>query len=130
MVHRSHGRALTAEESGGGVMAMQINLDAPVETSGGESVGRLNEIVFALDSRRVAGFLVVVDGPTPREVLVMVGQVAEVSVDRITLSLSDAEVADLPDAHQHLYVAPGQDVEDEIAAAEGPEGEQTIPDPD
>ena len=110
-------------------MTMQLNLGVPVAVSSGQAIGYLNEIVFALDSRRVAGFLVVVESPTPREVLVMVGQVAEVAEDRITLDLSDDEVAALPDARQHLYIAPEQDIEGEIDAAEGSQGLPTIHDP-
>src|SRR4051812_13553296 len=110
-------------------MTMRIDLDATVVDSDGDAIARLHEIIFSLDSGRVAGFLVVVDGVAPREVHIMVGQVAEVEEERISLTLSGDEVAALPDAYQHLYIAPNQDLESEIDAAEGAAAAPVIPDP-
>jgi sporulation protein YlmC with PRC-barrel domain len=109
---------------------MRIDLDARVVNKDGAAVGRLHEIVFDRESRRVAGFLVVTGEVAPREVFVMVGQVAQVEQDRLELALSDEEVVALPDARQHLFVAPGQDLDAEIAAAESPTASPEVPDPD
>src|SRR4051794_37162855 len=109
---------------------MRIDLDARVVNKDGAVVGRLHEVVFDRESRRVAGFLVVTEEVAPREVFVMVGQVAQVEQDRLELALSDEEVVALPDARQHLFVAPGQDLDAEIAAAASPTASPEVPDPD
>jgi sporulation protein YlmC with PRC-barrel domain len=109
---------------------MRIDLDARVVNKDGAAVGRLDEVVFDRESRRVAGFLVVTGEVAPREVFVMVGQVAQIEQDRLELALSDEEVVALPDARQHLFVAPGQDLDAEIAAAESPTASPEVPDPD
>ena len=109
---------------------MRIDLDARVVNKDGATVGRLHEVVFDRESRRVAGFLVVTEEVAPREVFVMVGQVAQVEQDRLELALSDEEIVALPDARQHLFVAPGQDLDAEIAAAESPTASPEVPDPD
>jgi sporulation protein YlmC with PRC-barrel domain len=108
---------------------MRIDLDARVVNKDGAAVGRLHEIVFDRESRRVAGFLVVTEEVAPREVLVMVGQVAQVEQDRLDLTLSDEEVVALPDVRQHLFVAPDQDLEAEVAAAESATASPDVPDP-
>jgi sporulation protein YlmC with PRC-barrel domain len=107
-----------------------INLAARVVNRNGEAVGQLNEVVVEIGSRRVAGFLVVTEEAAPREVFVMVGQVAEIAPDRLMLDLSDREFVALPDAREHLFVAPDQDVEAEIAEAESAAASQAVPDPD
>jgi sporulation protein YlmC with PRC-barrel domain len=107
-----------------------INLAARVVNRNGEAVGQLNEIVIDLETRRIAGFLVVTEEAAPREVLVLVGQVSEIAEDRLVLDLSDHEFVALPDAREHIYVAPDQDVEAEIAGAESAASSADIPDPD
>jgi sporulation protein YlmC with PRC-barrel domain len=107
-----------------------INLAARVVNRSGEAVGQLNEIVIDLASRRISGFLVVTEEAVPREVLVLVGQVAEIAEDRLVLDLSDREFVSLPDAREHLYVAPDQDVEEELASAESAAASPALPDPD
>jgi hypothetical protein len=107
-----------------------INLSARVVNRNGEAVGQLNEVVIDLESRRVAGFLVVTEEAAPREVFVMVGQVAEIAPDRLVLDLTDQEFVALPDARQHLYVAPDQDMETELASAESEAASPAQPDPD
>jgi sporulation protein YlmC with PRC-barrel domain len=107
-----------------------INLAARVVNRHGEAVGQLNEVVVDLASQRIAGFLVVTEEAAPREVFVMVGQVAEIAPDRLVLDLSDREFVSLPDAREHLFVAPDQDVEAEIAGAEAAAASPTLPDPD
>lgn len=106
-----------------------INLAARVVNRKGEAIGQLNEVVIEIASRRVAGFLVVTEEAAPREVFVMVGQVAEISPDRLVLALTDREVVALPDAREHLYVAPDQDVEAEVAGAEAEAASPAVPDP-
>jgi sporulation protein YlmC with PRC-barrel domain len=95
----------------------------------GEAVGQLNEIVVDRESQRVAGFLVVTEEAAPREVYVMVGQVAEISEYRLMLDLSDREFVSLPDAREHFFVAPDQDVAAEIAGAESGAASPSQPDP-
>ncbi len=107
-----------------------INLAARVVNRNGEAVGQLNEVVIEIESRRVAGFLVVTEEAAPREVFVMVGQVSEISPDRLVLDLSDREFVELPDAREHFFVAPDQDVEAEIAGAESDAASSARPDPD
>lgn len=109
---------------------MRIDLDTRVVNRNGESVGRLNEIVFERASRRVAGFIVLTEEVAPREVFVMVGQVERIEWDQLVLALSDEDVVALPDAREHLFVAPGQDLDAEVAAAEADTASPTIPDPD
>jgi len=109
---------------------MRIDLDTRVVNRDGAAVGRLDEIVFERESRRVAGFIVLTDEVVPREVFVMVGQVAQIEQDRLALELSDEEVVALPDAREHLFVTPGQDLDAEVAAAESPSASPDIPDPD
>jgi sporulation protein YlmC with PRC-barrel domain len=107
-----------------------INLAARVVNRNGEAVGQLNEVVIEIESQRVAGFLVVTEEAAPREVFVMVGQVTEISPDRLVLDLSDREFVELPDARQHFFVTPDQDVEAEIAGAESDDASPNRPDPD
>src|SRR5690348_9845041 len=109
---------------------MRIDLDARVVNKDGAAVGRLHEFVFDRESRRVAGFLVVTDEVAPREVFVMAGQVAQVEQDRLALTLTDEEFVALPDARQHLFVAPDQDLDAEVAAAESASASPATPDPD
>ena len=107
-----------------------INLAARVVNRTGEAVGQLNEVVIEIESRRVAGFLVVTEEAAPREVFVMVGQVAEIAPDRLVLDLTDREFVSLPNAREHLFVAPDQDIEAEIAGAESSAASPNAPDPD
>lgn len=109
---------------------MQIDIDALTVNQDGATVGRLREIIFERQSRQVAGFLVLTDELATREVFVLVGQVAEVEQDRLTLALSDEEFIALPDARQHFFVAPEQDYEEELAAASSPDVSPARPDPD
>jgi hypothetical protein len=60
----------------------------------------------------------------------MVGQVAQVEQDRLALTLTDEEFVALPDARQHLFVAPDQDLDAEVAAAESASASPAAPDPD
>lgn len=108
---------------------MRIEFNAGVIDSAGQGVGNLTALVFDRESRRVAGFLVRAGETAPRDLFVMPGQVAQIEQHQITLTLSGDAVEQLPDARQHLYVAPGQDVDEEIATAEEDDLPDT-PDPD
>ena len=112
---------------------MQIDLGAGVVDEGGQAVGSLTALVFERESRRVAGFLVRVDGAVPREVFLRPGQVARVEQQQLTLTLTGREIEELPDAREHLYVQPGQEVEEEVAEAEAVDSASDLaapPDPD
>ena len=112
---------------------MRIDLGAGVVDEGGQAAGTLTAFVFERESRRVAGFLVRVDGAVPREVFLRPGQVAQVEQQQLTLTLTGQEFEDLPDAREHLYVQPGQEVEEEVAAAEAVDSASDLaapPDPD
>ncbi len=109
---------------------LRLSLVARVVNREGEAIGQLNEIVVELASRRIAGFHIVSDEAVPRELFVMVGQVTEFDSDQLTLGLSDEEFIALPDARQHLFIAPGQDLEEEIADAESGHASAATPDPD
>lgn len=110
---------------------MEVRIGAVVE-SGGAAVGRLVGMVFEEESRRAAGFVVRPGEGPPREVFIMAGQAGQVEADRIALTLSREEFVALPDAREHLFVGPGQDLAAEVAAAEAaPEGAPpATPDPD
>ncbi len=109
---------------------MRIDIGADVVDSGGAAAGKLSGLVFEREARRVAGFLVRVDGALPREVFIMPGQAARIEQGRVALALSGDEFAALPDARQHLYVTPEQDLAEEVAAAESASASPAIPDPD
>ena len=109
---------------------LRLSLAARVVNREGEAIGQLNEIVVELASRRIAGFHIISDEVVPRELFVMVGQVAEFDPDQLTLGLTDEEFITLPDARQHLFVAPGQDIEAAIADAESGHASAATPDPD
>ncbi len=109
---------------------MRIGLGAEVVGSGGDAVGRLSVLVFERESRRVAGFLVQYGDGVPREVFIRPGQAGQVERDRLALTLSGEEFAALPDARQHLYVDPEQDLEAEVAAEEAEGDLPDTPDPD
>jgi hypothetical protein len=112
---------------------MRIDLGAGVVDEGGQAAGTLTALVFERESRRVAGFLVRVDGAIPREVFLRPGQVARVEQQQLTLTLTGQEIEDLPDAREHLYVQPGQEVEEEVAEAEAVDSAGDLaapPDPD
>ncbi len=109
---------------------LRLSLAARVVNREGEAIGQLNEIVVELASRRIAGFHIVSDEAAPRELFVMVGQVTEFASDQLTLDLSDEEFVALPDARQHLFIAPDQDIEEEIADAESGHASAATPDPD
>ncbi|HEY8598635.1 MAG TPA: hypothetical protein VIL85_09405 [Thermomicrobiales bacterium] len=109
---------------------LRLSLAARVVNREGAAIGQLNEIVVELASRRIAGFHIVSDEVVPRELFVMVGQVSEFDADQLTLGLSDEEFVALPDARQHLFIAPGQDLDAEIADAESGHASAAKPDPD
>lgn len=109
---------------------LRLSLAARVVNREGEAIGQLNEIVVELASRRIAGFHIVSDEAAPRELFVMVGQVTEFASDQLTLDLSDEEFVALPDARQHLFIAPDQDIEEEIADTESGHASAATPDPD
>ncbi len=109
---------------------MRIDIGADVVDNGDNSLGTLSGLVFERESRRVAGFLVRTGGGMPREVFVMPGQAGQIDQGRIALALAGDEFAALPDTRQRLYVAPDQDLEEEVAEAESPAASPEIPDPD
>lgn len=112
------------------VSGVLINLSARVVNREGETVGQLHEVVIEIESEELVGFLVMTDEAAPREVYVAVDQVAEMEPDLLSLDLSADDIAALPDAREHLYVAPDQDVETEIDQAEAASVTSSIPDPD
>ncbi len=113
-----------------GGTSKRFDLAATVTNREGAAVGRLNGVIVERDSRRIAGFHLLTDELVPREVFVMVGQVEHFEDDRFALTLTDAEVVVLPDAQQHLFVAPHQDLDEEIADAESGHASAAAPDSD
>lgn len=113
-----------------GEAELRLSLAARVVNRAGEPIGRLNEVVVEIESRRVAGFHIMSDEVVPRELFVMAGQVAEFSAEQLTLDLSDEEFVALPEARQQLFVAPDQDLDAEIADAESADASAVKPDPD
>lgn len=111
-----------------GRTSRRFDLAATVSNREGAAVGRLNGIIVEQDSRQIAGFHLLTDELAPREVFVMVGQVAHFEPDRFELALTDEEVVALPDAQQHFFVAPQQELDEEIADAES--GRASAADPD
>ena len=109
---------------------LRLSLAARVVNHEGEAIGQLNEIVVELASRRIAGFHILSDEVVPRELFVLVGQVTEFASDQLTLSLTDEEFIALPDARQHLFIAPNQDLDAELADAESGHASAATPDPD
>lgn len=110
------------------VSGVLINLSARVVNRDGALVGRLNEAVVEVETEQVVGFLVVTDEAVPREVFLDIGQIAELEPTQLKLDLSDEEFVALPDAREHLFVAPEQDPEAEIDRAEEAAAADT-PDP-
>lgn len=109
---------------------MRIAFGTAVVDATGDTVGAVSGLAFEERSWRVAGFLVRLAGGVPREILIQPGQVTRIARDRLTLTLDRGELRLYPDARQHLYVAPGQELAEELAAAEA-EGElPAAPDPD
>jgi sporulation protein YlmC with PRC-barrel domain len=111
------------------VSGVLLNLAARVVNQAGEAIGQLHEVVIDLESEELVGFLIVTEEAAPREVFVDVAQVEEMEPDQLILALTDQEIAALPDAREHLYVASDQDVEAEIDQAESTASSGT-PDPD
>lgn len=112
------------------VSGVLINLSARVVNRDGAALGRLNEVVVEVESEQVVGFLVMTDEVAPREVFIDVGQIAEVEPTQLTLDLTDEEFVALPDAREHLFVAPDQNLDAEIAGAESTGSSPENPDPD
>ena len=113
-----------------GATSRRFDLATTVTNREGAAVGRLNGVVVERDSRQIAGFHLLTDELAPREVFVMVGQVEHFAGDRFALTLTDAEVVALPDAQQHFFVAPQQEIDDEIADAESGQASANAPDSD
>lgn len=113
-----------------GEAELRLSLAARVVNREGEPVGRLNEVVVEIESRRIAGFHIMSDEVVPRELFVMAGQVAQFDAEQLTLDLSDEEFVALPEARQQLFVAPDQDLDEEIADAESGHASAAKPDPD
>lgn len=113
-----------------GEAELRLSLAARVVNREGEPIGRLNEVVVEIESRRIAGFHIMSDEVVPRELFVMAGQVAEFDAAQLTLDLSDEEFVALPEARQQLFVAPDQDLDAEIANAESANASAAKPDPD
>ena len=112
------------------VEGILVNLAARVVNRQGAALGQLHEAVIEVDSGQIVGFLVMTDEVAPREVFLEIGQVGEIEPDQLSLDLSDEEFVALPDAREQLFVAPGQDVEAEIAQAESAAASAATPDPD
>ena len=112
------------------VSGVLISLSARVVNREGAQVGRLNEVVVEIETEEIVGFLVVTDEIAPREVYIDIGQLAELEPTQLTLDLSDEEFVALPDAREHLFVAPDQDPEAEIDQAEASTNSAATPDPD
>ena len=108
---------------------MLLDLTATVADREDRKVGALHEVVVERESRRIAGFLVRTDDGVPREIFVRAGQAARIERDLITLTLSAADFQALPDAREHLYVEPDDDLAAELAA-EDESYAITTPDPD
>ncbi len=113
-----------------GATSRRFDLAATVTNREGAAVGRLNGVIVERDSRQIAGFHLLTDELAPREVFVMVGQVEHFEGDRFELTLTDDEVVGLPDAQQHFFVAPQQEIEEEIADAESGHASANTPDSD
>lgn len=113
-----------------GEAELRLSLAARVVNREGEPIGRLNEVVVEIESRRVAGFHIMSDEVVPRELFVMAGQVAQFDAEQLTLDLSDEEFVALPEARQQLFVAPDQDLDAELADAESADASAINPDPD
>jgi hypothetical protein len=113
-----------------GVTSKRFDLAATVTNREGAAVGRLNGVIVERDSRQIAGFHLLTDELAPREVFVLVGQVEHFEPDRFELTLTDAEVVALPDAQQHFFVAPQQEIEEEIIDAESGRASANHPDSD
>ena len=123
-------RLSAADEPQDEVSGVLISLSARVVNREGAQVGRLNEVVVEIETEEIVGFLVVTDELAPREVYIDIGQLAELEPTQLTLDLSDEEFVALPDAREHLFVAPDQDPEVEIERAEASADPAAIPDPD
>jgi sporulation protein YlmC with PRC-barrel domain len=108
---------------------MLLDLTATVVDRDGKKVGELNEVAFERESRRIAGFLVRTNEGVPREVFIRAGQAARIERDLITLTLTAANFQALPDAREHLYVEPDDDLTAELDA-EDEAHTATTPDPD
>jgi sporulation protein YlmC with PRC-barrel domain len=108
---------------------MLLDLTATVADREGRKVGALHEVVIERESRRIAGFLVRMDEGVPREVFVRAGQAARIERDLIALTLTAADFQALPDAREHLYVEPDDDLAAELDA-EDETYAVTTPDPD
>lgn len=113
-----------------GAAELRLSLAARVVNRAGEPVGRLNEVVIEIASRQVVGFHIISDEVVPRELFVMVGQIAAFDAAQLTLDLADEEFVALPEARQQLFVAPDQDLDEEIADAESSGASADHPDPD
>jgi sporulation protein YlmC with PRC-barrel domain len=112
------------------VEGILIDLAARVVNRRGETLGQVHEAVVEVESEEVIGFLVMTDEVAPREVFLDMSQVGEIEAEQLSLDLTDEEFVALPAAREHLFVAPGQDVEAEIAHAESTTASQDVPDPD
>ena len=113
-----------------GATSKRFDLAATVTNHDGATVGRLNGVIIERDSRQIAGFHLLTDELAPREVFVMVGQVEHFEGDRFALTLTDEEVVALPDAQQHFFVTPQQELDEEIEDAESGQASASIPDSD
>lgn len=113
-----------------GATSRRFDLAATVTNREGAAVGRLNGVVVERDSRQIVGFHLLTDELAPREVFVMVGQVEHFAPDRFALTLTDEEVVALPDAQQHFFVAPEQELDNEIVDAESGHASANTPDAD
>ncbi len=108
----------------------QLSLAARVVNRDQEPIGHLHEVVVERESQRIAGLHIISDEIAPRELFVMIGQVAAFTTDEITLALTDEEFVALPDARQQIFVTPEQDLDEEIADAEADTASPSTPDPD
>lgn len=109
---------------------MRIDFGTAVVDATGDTVGAVSGLAFEEQSWRVAGFLVRLHGGVPREIVIQPGQVTRIARDRLILALDREELRLYPDARQHLYVAPGQELAEELAAAETEGNLPATPDPD
>lgn len=99
------GAAMDAQsDEGYEAQNLDIRLGAPVETSDGRRVGRVERVVLDPGSRRVTDVVCQLGGLAAREIVVPVGGIELADEDGIQLIFAESDLERLPDFVESAYV--------------------------
>ncbi len=105
-IHRSDETQPTIDsaETGYEAQNLDIRLGAPVETSDGKRVGRVDRAVLDPENRRVTDVICDLGGLIGREIVIPVGAIELADEDGVRLIFAESDLERLPDFVESAYL--------------------------